>query len=50
MLTPRKHLNLDVSVLRLIRVAVGPLVLGDLPKSRWRLLTGQEIAELCGIL
>jgi 23S rRNA pseudouridine2605 synthase len=37
---------LDVSVLRLVRVAVGPLVLGDLPKGRWRALTEQEIAAL----
>ena len=28
--------SLDVSVLRLVRVAVGSLVLGDLPKGQWR--------------
>ncbi len=36
----------DVSVLRLVRVAVGPLVLGDLPKGQWRMLTDQEIISL----
>ncbi len=33
----------DVSVLRLIRVSVGGLSLGDLPKGRWRRLTAQEM-------
>ena len=33
----------DVSVLRLIRVAVGSLTLGALAKGRWRLLTQEEI-------
>jgi 23S rRNA pseudouridine2605 synthase len=37
---------LDVSVLRLVRVAVGPLLLGDLPKGQWRVLTEKEIAAL----
>jgi 23S rRNA pseudouridine2605 synthase len=32
----------DVSVLRLVRVAIGPISLGDLPKGRWRTLTQQE--------
>jgi 23S rRNA pseudouridine2605 synthase len=32
----------DVSVLRLVRVAIGSLSLGDLPKGRWRTLTQQE--------
>jgi 23S rRNA pseudouridine2605 synthase len=36
----------DVSVLRLIRVAIGPLSLGDLAKGRWRLLTSTEIDSL----
>jgi 23S rRNA pseudouridine2605 synthase len=36
----------DVSVLRLVRVAIGPLSLGDLPKSQWRTLTEAEIAAL----
>jgi 23S rRNA pseudouridine2605 synthase len=33
----------DVSVLRLVRVAIGPLVLGALAKGRWRVLTAEEI-------
>ena len=37
----------DVSVLRLIRVAIGPLLLGPLPKGHWRRLTGQELDSLC---
>jgi 23S rRNA pseudouridine2605 synthase len=32
----------DVSVLRLMRIAIGSLSLGDLPKGRWRTLTQQE--------
>ncbi|MDB6085913.1 MAG: hypothetical protein JWN43_3794 [Gammaproteobacteria bacterium] len=36
----------DISVVRLIRVAMGPLLLGDLPKGRWRSLTSQEMASL----
>jgi 23S rRNA pseudouridine2605 synthase len=36
----------DVSVLRLVRVAVGTLSLGDLPKGRWRPLTQQETDSL----
>jgi 23S rRNA pseudouridine2605 synthase len=36
----------DVSVLRLVRVAVGPLWLGDLPQRQWRMLTEQEINSL----
>jgi 23S rRNA pseudouridine2605 synthase len=36
----------DVSVLRLIRVAVGRLALGDLPKGQWRALTEQEADSL----
>lgn len=35
-----------VSVLRLVRVAVGSLPLGELPKGAWRLLTAAEIAGL----
>jgi len=37
----------DISVLRLVRVAIGSLSLGELPKGRWRRLTAQEIAMLC---
>ncbi len=36
---------LDVSVLRLVRVAIGPLALGALPKGQWRMLTAQEMAH-----
>jgi 23S rRNA pseudouridine2605 synthase len=36
----------DVSVLRLVRVAIGPLLLGDLSKGQWRMLTEQEIDTL----
>jgi 23S rRNA pseudouridine2605 synthase len=36
----------DVKVLRLVRVAVGGLRLGDLPKGAWRLLTEREVAAL----
>jgi 23S rRNA pseudouridine2605 synthase len=38
--------GLDVSVLRLVRVAIGPLCLGDLPKGQWRMLNGQEVDSL----
>jgi 23S rRNA pseudouridine2605 synthase len=37
---------LDVSVLRLVRVAIGPLSLGKLPKGQWRMLAGREIDSL----
>jgi 23S rRNA pseudouridine2605 synthase len=36
----------DVSVLRLVRVAIGPLLLGELPKGQWRRLTAPEIDSL----
>ena len=36
----------DVGVLRLVRVAIGPLVLGDLPKGAWRMLDEPEIRAL----
>ena len=39
---------LDVSVLRLVRVAIGPLRLGDLGKGQWRPLTVQEVDLLSG--
>jgi 23S rRNA pseudouridine2605 synthase len=38
--------TLDVSVLRLVRVAVGRLSLGKLTKAQWRMLTDQEIDSL----
>lgn len=34
--------QLGVSVLRLVRVAVGPLELGDLPKGQWRYLSAAQ--------
>ena len=37
---------LDVEVLRLVRVAIGPLHLGDLAKGAWRELTEREREEL----
>jgi 23S rRNA pseudouridine2605 synthase len=36
----------DITVLRVVRVAIGPLLLGDLPKGEWRMLTPQEIESL----
>ena len=36
----------DISVLRLIRVAIGPLLLGPLPKGHWRRLTDRELDSL----
>ena len=35
----------DVAVLRLVRVAIGPLALGALAKGQWRLLTAEEAAH-----
>jgi len=37
---------LDVRVLRLVRVAIGPLQLGDLPKGSSRVLTETEVLQL----
>ena len=39
---------LDIGVLRLLRVAIGTLQLGELPKGQWRPLTAEEVAALCG--
>ena len=39
---------LDIEVLRLVRVAIGPLALGDLAKGAWRDLTEAETAALRG--
>jgi 23S rRNA pseudouridine2605 synthase len=36
----------DIGVLRLLRVAIGGLALGELPKGGWRPLTDAEIASL----
>ena len=37
-----------IPVLRLIRVAIGPLALGDLGKGQWRRLTAAEVESLGG--
>jgi 23S rRNA pseudouridine2605 synthase len=37
---------LGVGVLRLVRVAIGPLSLGELPKGQWRMLSAPEIEAL----
>jgi len=43
----RGELNaFDIGVLRLVRVAIGPLELGDLAKGRWRRLAPDEFAGL----
>ena len=36
----------NIGVLRLLRVAIGDLALGDLAKGQWRHLTAQEVADL----
>ncbi|HEU4669953.1 MAG TPA: pseudouridine synthase [Dyella sp.] len=36
----------EIGVLRLIRVAIGPLALGELPKGQWRHLTAEEVQAL----
>jgi len=36
----------DIGVLRLVRTAIGPVVLGDLGKGQWRRLTAAEIQAL----
>jgi 23S rRNA pseudouridine2605 synthase len=40
---------LGFDVLRLLRVAIGPLVLGELPKGRWRRLSEAEVASLAKV-
>jgi 23S rRNA pseudouridine2605 synthase len=37
---------LDIGVRRLVRVAIGSLTLGDLPKGGWRNLSAAEVAAL----
>ena len=37
---------LDIGVLRLLRVAIGELQLGELPKGHWRELTAEEAGQL----
>ncbi|MEO8459257.1 MAG: pseudouridine synthase [Dokdonella sp.] len=39
----------DIAVLRLIRVAIGPLILGDLGKGQWRRLSNGEAAVLANL-
>jgi 23S rRNA pseudouridine2605 synthase len=36
----------EIAVLRLIRVAIGPLGLGELAKGQWRHLSAEEVREL----
>lgn len=36
----------EIATLRLIRVAIGGLVLGDLPKGRWRSLTADDLRRI----
>jgi 23S rRNA pseudouridine2605 synthase len=36
----------ELSVLRLVRVAIGPLALGELPKGQWRMLADDEITAI----
>jgi 23S rRNA pseudouridine2605 synthase len=44
----RMLLELDIEVLRLVRVAIGTVGLGDLPKGKSRPLTDEEKAALAG--
>lgn len=39
---------LDYDVMRLVRVAIGPLALGELPKGQWRRLSAEEVRLLDG--
>jgi len=38
----------DLEVVDLIRVRIGPLKLDNLPEGKWRLLTPEERAALVG--
>ena len=38
--------ELGIEVLRLIRISIGPLTLGALPKGEWRMLSGSEVRSL----
>jgi len=42
----RVFAELGIEVLRLVRVAIGPLALGMLPKGAWRMLTSDEVRVL----
>ena len=37
---------LGMEVVRLVRVAIGEVALGDLPKGQWRELTAGEVRRL----
>ena len=39
----------DIDVLRLVRVAIGTLPLGELPKGQWRRLDASEVDALSGL-
>lgn len=39
----------DIDVLRLVRVAIGAVVLGELAKGAWRRLSEQEVASLAPV-
>jgi 23S rRNA pseudouridine2605 synthase len=38
--------SFDLAVLRIVRVAIGPLSLGSLAKGAWRMLTNEEVDSL----
>lgn len=38
--------ELGIEVLRLIRISIGPLALGTLPKGEWRMLSSEEVRSL----
>lgn len=40
--------HFGVTALRVVRVKIGELALGELPKEQWRLLTESEIEAVCG--
>jgi len=40
--------EVGVEVLRVVRIAIGPLLLGELAKGAWRLLTADEAKSLAG--
>ena len=42
----RVFTEVGTEVLRLVRVAIGPLELGTLPKGAWRMLTSDEVRAL----
>ena len=46
----RMMASLRLTVLRLQRVQIGPIKLGELPPGRWRALTEPEITSLVGML